>query len=86
MVTIFILLQCLISFTMNGIIEIHGSYQGCKPGKTGRYFPVREKSGNFYKAGKAGEFYSKYCKNKEFSQLKNLADIRIFIDYLNVHK
>ena len=34
-----------------------------KPGKMGRHFPVREKSGNFVKTGKVREFYSKYWKN-----------------------
>ena len=28
-----------------------------KPGKMGRHFPVREKSGNFVKTGKVREFY-----------------------------
>ena len=27
-----------------------------KPGKMGRHFPVREKSGNFVKTGKVGNF------------------------------
>ena len=34
-----------------------------KPGKMGRHFPVREKSGNFVKTGKVREFYSKYWNN-----------------------
>ena len=34
-----------------------------KPGKMGRHFPVREKSGNFIKTGKVREFYLKYWKN-----------------------
>ena len=38
-----------------------------KPGKMGRHFPVREKSGNFVKTGKVREFYSKYWKNWEKS-------------------
>ena len=33
-----------------------------KPGKMGRHFPVREKSGNFVQCGKVWEFYSKYWK------------------------
>ena len=33
-----------------------------KPKNMGRHFPVREKSGNFVKTGKVGEFYSKYWK------------------------
>ena len=36
-----------------------------KPGKMGRHFPVREKSGNFVKTGKVREFYSKYWKNQK---------------------
>ena len=36
-----------------------------KPGKMGRYFPVKEKSGNFVKTGKVGEFYLKYWGNRE---------------------
>ena len=34
-----------------------------KPGKMGRHFPVREKSGNFVKTGK--EFCPKYWKNRK---------------------
>ena len=34
-----------------------------KPGKMGRHFPVRERSGNFVKTGKVREFYSNYWKN-----------------------
>ena len=36
-----------------------------KPGKVGRHFSVREKSGNFVKTGKVMEFYSKYWKNQK---------------------
>ena len=36
-----------------------------KPGKMGRHFPFREKSGNFVKTGKVREFYSKYWKNQK---------------------
>ena len=36
-----------------------------KPGKMGRHFPVKEKSGNFVKTGKVREFYSKYWKNQK---------------------
>ena len=42
-----------------------------KPGKMGRHFPVREKSGNFVKTGKVREFYSKYWKNWEKLYWKN---------------
>ena len=34
-----------------------------KPGKMGRHFPVREKSGKFVKTGKVRQFYSKYWEN-----------------------
>ena len=33
-----------------------------QPGKMGRHFPVREKSGDFVKTGKVREIYSKYWK------------------------
>ena len=36
-----------------------------KPGKMGRHFPIREKSGNFTKTRKVREFYLKYWKNQE---------------------
>ena len=36
-----------------------------KPGKMGRHFPVREKSGNFVKTGKIREFYLKCWKNQK---------------------
>ena len=36
-----------------------------KPGKMGRHFPVREKSGNVVKTGKIREFYSKSWKNQK---------------------
>ena len=35
-----------------------------KPGKIGRYFPVREKSGNFEQTGKVGENHTKYWKTQ----------------------
>ena len=34
-----------------------------KPGKMGRHFPVREKSGNFEQTGKVRENHTKYWKN-----------------------
>ena len=34
-------------------------------GKMGEHFPVRKKSGNFAKTGKAWEFYPKYWKKKK---------------------
>ena len=33
-----------------------------KPGKMGRHFPVREKSGNFEQTGKVRENHTKYRK------------------------
>ena len=36
-----------------------------KPGKMERHFPVREKSGNFVKTGKARGFCPKYWKNRK---------------------
>ena len=36
-----------------------------KPGKMGRHFPVREKSGNFFKTGKVRKFCPKYWKNRK---------------------
>ena len=35
-----------------------------KPGKMGRHFPVREKSGNFEQTGKIRENQTKYWKIK----------------------
>ena len=35
-----------------------------KPGKMGRHFPVREKSGNFEQTGKVRENHTKYWKTK----------------------
>ena len=34
-----------------------------KPGKMGRHFPVREKSGDFEQTGKVRENHTKYWKN-----------------------
>ena len=42
-----------------------------KPGKMGRHFPVGEKSGNFTKTGKVGEFYPKYWQNQKKIILEN---------------
>ena len=42
-----------------------GTEKQGKPGKMGRHFPVREKSGNFVKSGKVREFCSKYWKNQK---------------------
>ena len=36
-----------------------------KPGKMGRHFPVREKSGNFEQTGKVRENQTKYWKTQE---------------------
>ena len=38
-----------------------------KPGKMGRHFPIREKSGNFGQTGKVRENYTKYWKNEKIS-------------------
>ena len=35
-----------------------------KPGKMGRHFPVREKSGNFEQTGKVRENHTKYLKTQ----------------------
>ena len=35
-----------------------------KPGKMGRHFPVREKSGNFEETGTVGENHTKYWKTE----------------------
>ena len=35
-----------------------------KPGKMGRHFPVREKSGNFKQTGKVRENHTKYWKTE----------------------
>ena len=39
-----------------------------KTGKTGRHFPVREKSGNFEQTGKVRENHTKYWKTEEISE------------------
>ena len=38
-----------------------------KPGKMGRHFPVRKKSGNFEQTGKVRENHTKYWKNEKIS-------------------
>ena len=38
-----------------------------KPGKMGRHFPVREKSGNFDQTGKVRENHTKYWKTEGIS-------------------
>ena len=40
-----------------------------KPGKMGRHFPVREKSGNFDQTGKVRENYTKYWKTEGISNI-----------------
>ena len=47
-----------------------------KPGKMGRHFPVREKSGNFVMTGKVREFYSKYWKKLYWKIEKNTGKVR----------
>ena len=39
-----------------------------KPGKMGRHFPVREKSGNFEQTGKVRENHTKYWKIEGISE------------------
>ena len=39
-----------------------------KPGKMGRHFPVREKSGNFEQTGKVKENHTKYWKTEGISE------------------
>ena len=39
-----------------------------KPGKMGRHFPVREKSGNFKQTGKVRENHTKYGKSQGISE------------------
>ena len=39
-----------------------------KPGKMGRHFPVREKSGNFEQTGKVREKHTKYWKTEGVSE------------------
>ena len=41
-----------------------GSHSDWKPGKMGRHFPVREKSGNFEQTGKVREIHTKYWKTQ----------------------
>ena len=43
-----------------------------KPGKMGRHFPVREKSGNFEQTGKVRENHTKYWKTEGISEKNNL--------------
>ena len=47
-----------------------------KPGKIGRHFPVREKSGNFEQTGKVRENHTKYWKTEEISE-------KIFLLFFN---
>ena len=48
-----------------------------KPGKMGRHFPVKEKSGNYVKTGKVKEFYSKNWKirKKLFWKIEKILEI-----------
>ena len=47
----------------SGSVAITGFPLGLeKPGKMGRHFPVREKSGNFEQTGKVRENHTKYWK------------------------
>ena len=49
-----------------------------KPGKMGRHFPVREKSGNFEQTGKVRENHTKYWKNENISDKYYLIFLMIF--------
>ena len=49
-----------------------------KPGKIGRHFPVREKSGNFEQTGKVRENHTKYWKNGKISDKYYLMFLVIF--------
>ena len=48
-----------VKFRLQIMVPTGTGNQG-KPGKMGRHFPVREKSGNFVKTGKVREFCPKY--------------------------
>ena len=48
--------------------RLQGSTQTGKPGKMGKHFPVREKSGNFEQTGKVRENDTKYWKIQEISE------------------
>ena len=59
------------AFPCSVIMVPTGTGNQGKPGKIGRHFPFREKSGNFVKTGKVREFYSKYWKNWKKIILEN---------------
>ena len=57
-----------------------------KPGKMGRHFPVREKSGNFVKTGKVREIYSKYWKDQKklyWKIEKNTGKVKEMMTYIS---
>ena len=45
-------------------VSVYSSHSDWKPGKIGRHFPVREKSGNFEQTGKVRENHTKYWKTQ----------------------
>ena len=49
-----------------------------KPGKMGRHFPVREKSGNFEQTGKVRENHTKYWKTQGIGDKYYLIFLVIF--------
>ena len=49
-----------------------------KPGKMGRHFPVREKSGNFDQTGKAGKMTQNTGKFRKISEKYYLSFLVIF--------
>ena len=54
-----------IKFTVNFIkTTVRVPTRTGKPGKMGRHFPVREKSGNFEQTGKVRENHTKYWKTE----------------------
>ena len=56
-------------FLQHDPVNIRVPTQTGKPGKMGRHFPVREKSGNFEQTGKVRENHTKYWKNiREFQK------------------
>ena len=53
-------IKCACTFPLRA--EIRVPTRTGKPGKMGRHFPVREKSGNFEQTGKVRENHTKYWK------------------------
>ena len=55
----YIIMVATIELTMDRVPTRTG-----KPGRMGRHFPVREKSGNFEQTGKVREKHTKYLKTQ----------------------